>query len=215
MENQFKNYIFDLDGTIVNSSDEVLQCFDKAFCQANILFDKSRLTHNIIGPPLKEIIKNIKPNITDEELGIVMENFRQIYDYDENDISCLYEGILEFLKMLKKENKKIFLATFKPTIPTIRILNKFGITDLFDDIYTIDKFGKHITKEEMIKDIINKYNLHKHETLMIGDASSDVIAARTAGVTSIGALWGYGNDKTGLIENADHTINSIMELCKC
>lgn len=209
------NYIFDLDGTLVNSCDEVLQCFDKAFCHANVVFDKSRLTHNIIGPPLKEIIKNIKPDINNDELDIVMKNFRQIYDYDENDISYLYDGVEEFLKSLKKDGKHIFLATFKPTIPTMRILNHFKLTDLFEDIYTIDKFGKHITKEEMIQDIVKKYNLNKSETVMIGDAPSDVKAARAAGVTAVGALWGYGTDKSMLIEHSDHTISSIEELYVC
>ena len=54
------NYIFDLDGTIINSSKEVLLCFEKAFERANYVIDKSRLTPNVIGPPLKEIIKLIQ-----------------------------------------------------------------------------------------------------------------------------------------------------------
>ena len=87
--------------------------------------------------------------------------------------------------------------------------------DMFEDIYTIDKFGKHITKAEMIEDILNKYNLKKEETVMIGDAPSDVIAAKQAGIKGIGVLWGYGENKTPLIENADIIVKNTEELKEC
>lgn len=210
-----RNFIFDLDGTIINSSKEVLLCFEKAFEKSGYKIDKSRLTPNVIGPPLKEILKLIAPDLQDEDMiSEIIKNFRQLYDYEENDISEYYQGIQEFLNDAKKENKKLFIATFKPDKPTRRIVEQFKM-DMFDDIYTIDKFGKHITKSEMILDILAKYNLKKEETVMIGDAASDVIAAKEAGVTGIGVLWGYGDNKTALRENADIIVENTEELREC
>lgn len=208
---QINNYILDLDGTIINSSNEVLLCFEKAFAQSNYKIDKSRLTPNIIGPPLKEIIKLIAPEINENDIEIVMENFRLIYDYDEHDISEYYSGVLEFLNKAKNSGKKLFIATYKPEKPTRRIEKQFKM-DMFEEIYTIDKFGEHITKTQMINDILNKFNLKKEETVMIGDASSDVISAKEAGVTGIGVLWGYGDDKTNLIKNSDYVVKNTQEL---
>ena len=208
---QINNYILDLDGTIINSSNEVLLCFEKAFAQSNYKIDKSRLTPNVIGPPLKEIIKLIAPEINENDIEIVMENFRLIYDYDEHDISEYYSGVLEFLNKAKNSGKKLFIATYKPEKPTRRIEQQFKM-DMFEEIYTIDKFGEHITKTQMINDILNKFNLKKEETVMIGDASSDVISAKEAGVTGIGVLWGYGDDKTNLIKNSDYVVKNTQEL---
>lgn len=208
---QINNYILDLDGTIINSSNEVLLCFEKAFAQSNYKIDKSRLTPNVIGPPLKEIIKLIAPEINENDIEIVMENFRLIYDYDEHDISEYYSGVLEFLNKAKNSGKKLFIATYKPEKPTRRIEKQFKM-DMFEEIYTIDKFGEHITKTQMITDILNKFNLKKEETVMIGDASSDVISAKEAGVTGIGVLWGYGDDKTNLIKNSDYVVKNTQEL---
>lgn len=208
---QINNYILDLDGTIINSSNEVLLCFEKAFAQSNYKIDKSRLTPNVIGPPLKEIIKLIAPEINENDVEIVMENFRLIYDYDEHDISEYYSGVLEFLNKAKNSGKKLFIATYKPEKPTRRIEKQFKM-DMFEEIYTIDKFGEHITKTQMINDILNKFNLKKEETVMIGDASSDVISAKEAGVTGIGVLWGYGDDKTNLIKNSDYVVKNTQEL---
>lgn len=210
---EFDNYIFDFDGTIINSQEDVFLCFEKAFEKANYEIDKSRLTPDVIGPPLKGIIRLIAPELTDEDLiNKICDIFRNIYDNDANDHTYIYDGVFDFLRTLKYQNKKIFMATFKPMNPTMMLVKKLGIEEFFTDIYGIDKFGKHITKEEMILDIISKYNLKKSKTVMIGDASTDVIAAKNAGIIGIGAMWGYGSDKTALIENSDKIINSIKEM---
>lgn len=210
---KFKNYIFDLDGTLVNSSDEVLNCFSKAFEIAEYQIDKTRLTSNVIGPPLKEIIKLIAPELEDEEIiQTVIKAFRQTYDFDENDISVMYAGMYEYLQALKASGARLFMATFKPMIPTQRLVKKFGLEPLFEDIYTIDKFGGKITKDEMISHIISTYNLQKDETVMIGDAASDMTAAKKAGVFGLGVLWGYGNDKEPLMQAADCVVDKVSSL---
>lgn len=86
---------------------------------------------------------------------------------------------------------------------------------MFNEIYTIDMFGKNITKTEMINSIIEKYNFKKDETVMIGDAASDVVAAKETGIFSIGVLWGYGNDKSDLINQSDMVVKDIKELEEC
>lgn len=208
-----KNYIFDLDGTIVNSSQEVLMCFKKAFQKSNYQIDESRLNSNVIGPPLKQILQLIAPDMQDDDkLNEVVKHFREIYDHNENDISIMYEGMFDYLKELKNNGAKIFMATFKPMIPTMRIVKMLSIEEFFDDIYTIDKFGDRISKEEMIKDILDIYELKADETVMIGDAPTDMIAAKANNVKAVGVLWGYGSDKNPLISEADIIVKSVEEL---
>lgn len=210
-----KNFIFDLDGTLINSSNEVLLCLKKSFIKADCPFYENKLSSDIIGPPLKEIIKSVCHNdIDDKILEKVMFNFRDIYDNEPDDISELYDGVIDLLYDLKKSDNKLFIATFKPNKPTTRILSQFKLS-IFDDVYTIDKFNKIMNKAEMIKDILCKYSLKSDETVMIGDALSDVQAAKSADVLSIGVLWGYCKNKEDLIKNADFTVNNIEELKRC
>lgn len=216
MLNQYKNIIFDLDGTLVNSSEEVLSCFAKAFADANYEIDKTRLTSDVIGPPLRQILQALAPELEDEEkIAEITANFRQIYDYDENDVSIMYEGVFDLLLELKQRGAKLFIATFKPQIPTLRLIKNFKLEHIFEDIYTIDKFGKKISKKEMISNIISTYNLKKEETVMVGDALSDITAAKGAGIKGIGVLWGYESDKEPLKQNADFIVNNTEELKKC
>ena len=208
------NYIFDLDGTLINSSLEVLSCMEKAFFKSNYPIDKSNLTTNVIGPPLKEIIKLIAPELEDEDkIAEVTQNFRETYDVNQEDMSEVYPNVYKVLERLKANNHRLFMATFKPNKPTMRIIKQYKL-DYFEEIYTIDKFGSFITKEEMIKQIVEKYCLKKSETYMIGDALSDIQAAKNAGVTAVGVLWGYGDNKQPLIDNADIILESIEQLCQ-
>ena len=209
-----RNFIFDLDGTIINSSDEVMECMYKAFCRADYIVDKTKLTSNLIGPPLNIIISNIAPELKDEKkLSEIMLNFREIYDNDKNDISIVYDDVRKTLGFLKESGCRLFMATFKPKKPTFRIIKQFNL-HYFEDIYTVDKFETPMTKDEMIKDIIQKYNLKKDETVMVGDAISDIQAAHLVGIKAVGALYGYGDNKTELINSADILIENIGELCQ-
>lgn len=209
----FQNYIFDMDGTLVDSSLEVLQCL-KAACDINgAEINQDNFSSNVIGPPLKEIIQAITVESQNEELtSKIMSDFRRIYDNDENDKSSMYENTYEWLISLKKAGKRIFLATNKPTKPTFRLIRMLKL-DFFEDIYTIDKYPeKHITKTEMITEILEKYNLENGSTVMIGDAPSDIKAAHNAGIKGVGVLWGYGDNKQPLVEISDFVINNVQEL---
>lgn len=201
------NYIFDMDGTLINSSKEVLQCLKNACNKNKAQINLNNFSPDVIGPPLKDIIKAIIFDNGNEELvNNINDEYRLLYDNNENDKSCMYENTYEWLISLKNSGKRLFLATNKPTIPTLRLIKKFNL-NMFEDFYTIDKYlEKEISKKEMLSEIIEKYNLEKMETIMIGDAPSDIKAAHFAGIKAIGVLWGYGNHKTILKEIADYTI---------
>ena len=203
------NYIFDLDGTLVDSSSEILQCLQQALNQNFVTYDKSKLNTDIMGPSLKEIIKLIVPELNDEKIiNSVVARYRFLYDYNTKDSSKLYAGMFDLLEMLLKENKKIFIATNKPKIPTMRLVNSLNI-NFFNDILTPDKYSqdKRLNKQEMIEDIIIKHELCKEKTVMLGDILSDIDSAHSAGIKVIGALWGYAKDINSLKETADFVLD--------
>jgi len=208
----FDCFIFDLDGTLLDSSCQVIDCMRKAFNGCNLKADESKLNSNLIGPPLRDIIKMIDCDISEENLVNVIKTFREIYETDRDYSSKLYDGVKEFLEELKAQGKKIFMATFKPMRPTLRLVKEFDIEALFEDVYTVDKFGDYCPKEDMIAHILDKYGFDKSKTVMVGDAVNDVAAAKNTGIKGVGVLWGYGADKAALRANADCVISHIGEL---
>ena len=63
------NYIFDLDGTLADTSGEVLQCLKQALNENFVIYDKSKLNTDIMGPSLKEIIKLVVPELNDDKFN--------------------------------------------------------------------------------------------------------------------------------------------------
>jgi len=137
---RFENFIFDMDGTIIDSSEEVLLCLKKACGFHNAEINANNFSPDVIGPPLWDIVQAIIVDCENQDLiDKITADFRKIYDNDENDKSEMYENTYRWLVFLKNSGKKLFLATNKPTTPTKRLLKKFDL-DMFEDFYTIDKY---------------------------------------------------------------------------
>ncbi len=208
------NFIFDLDGTIINSSEEVLLCLDKTFKNLNLSYDETKLNLGIIGPPLSFMMNVLRPQLVEDNMTEAAVNeFNLIYDNKEDDKSFIYKGMYEVLTELKSRNKRLFIATNKFIPPTVRLIKKFNL-NMFEDFYTIDKLPNTNSKSDMINDILQKYSLNPEETIMIGDTVFDVKAAKSSNVISGGVLWGYGADKTDLIQYSDVVFENPYEILK-
>ncbi len=204
--------VFDLDGTIIDSSNEVIKCLKKSFEIVGYPVSEDRFQKTLIGPPLKDIVRNIVPEKTDDDFcDKVIAEFRKLYDNETNDESTLYDGIFEVLQNLRDMGRKLYIATFKPLKPTLRILKQYNIYHFFEDVWSIDKTEKTITKSEMIKLILQKGGHLPEETIMIGDSQSDINAAKENNCLSGAAMWGYGN-KQEIAQSADFVFNKCEEI---
>lgn len=204
------NIIFDLDGTLINSAGDVVYCLKKAYCSISEL-SNIEISESFIGPPLYELIKRITPGISDEQTDIIIKEFRNCYDNSSFSKTRLNEGVYKLIKDLKNLKIKIFIATNKPFFVTKKILKTLKIDD-FDDVITLDVVaGKKMDKTEMISHIINKWNIKKENTIMVGDDASDIIAAHNNGLRSVAVLNGYGDTNKLYKAKPLYVMNSIKD----
>lgn len=202
----FKNFIFDMDGTVIDSSDAILSALAQALDKANVNYDPEQLTHTLIGPPIQGILANLLPDLSSQQADEVSNKFRACYDYLENDNSTFYPHLYEWLLFLQRERKKLFIATNKPQKPTTRLKEKLDL-HMFTDIYTIDRVpGKKLTKLDMIQQIILNYQLDIADTVLVSDTISDIKAASLAGIQSIAVTWGYEKNQNELKAQAGFTL---------
>lgn len=205
MPKTYQNYIFDVDGTIADTAPAILKTIRKALTFTDTQIDEKRLTYELIGPPLPQMIAILAPGAEAEKIETVVSAFRSLDD-ELSEGAPLYAGIKPLLEKLKKEGKRCFIATNKPQSPTFKLLNALDIAAYFEAVYgpDIDKSRK-MSKTEMIKEIIGRFNLDAERTIMIGDTLGDINAAHEAGCRSLAALWGYGKDKEELKKAAAHS----------
>jgi len=206
----YRNVLFDLDGTLTDPFLGITNSWKHALQKLKIEIDPNIL-RTFIGPPLeKTFMEYFNFDKENTEIGkkYYREYFSEIGIYENK----LYEGIENLLKELNERDKTCILATSKPIIFAEKIIKYFNIDKYFK--YTVggNLEGTFNEKEDIIKFIIEKYNLDKLETIMIGDRKYDIIGAKMNGIKSIGVTYGYGSIEELQNENPEYIIDNVEKI---
>ncbi len=207
MNEKFEGFIFDIDGTLASTNQLIFASFN---------FVAKKYLNKVLTP--QQIIALFGPTedvILKEWMG---ENYlkarKDYYDFYKKNHSELaeeYPGIKEILLMIKKAGKPLGIFTGKGRRSSLITLEEIGLLDLFDLIVTGDDVKNHKPSSEGIIKFLNRFELQPETVLMIGDAPSDIVAAKDAGVKVASVLWdSYAKEKV-LNMPADFRFHSIAE----
>lgn len=207
----FENIVYDLDGTLIDSQEDIRNTFVKAFY---LIYDMKISGELIkIGQPLEEMVRNLGISEYEEKVNDFIAEFRNLYKNSDFPRTVCYQGIKSLLNDQSSKGKKIFIATNKPEYLTRSIIKKLEI-DLFYDICAIDSGNMHLSKTQMIDHLIKKHNLRKENTIMIGDTDSDIIAAHKNSILSVGVGYGYGDKSRIISVNPDYFFDNVDQLSR-
>lgn len=208
----YKNIVFDLDGTLIDSFGDIKEILGKAYLAVDASSDV-HIDRNHIGPPVKDMIKTITPNLSMEDADKVLKKFRTLYDSSDYPGTKMYEGARELLKDLKEAGLRLFLITNKPGPAVKKMLGIFRL-NCFDDVITPDSLvgGKDVDKSKMIAGLVDKRNLNKRQSIVVGDAALDIKAAKDNDIVSVGVLYGYSGEKDIMKAGPDFIAEDIKSL---
>lgn len=187
---QYKLVIFDLDGTLMDTQEGVLSAVDYAVAKMGLDRLSSPYREHFVGPPIEDSFMK-SYSLSEFELHKVIEIYRKRYnDYDL--LKALpYAGIYDLLKLLKKYNLKIAIATYKKHLNAIPLLDHFKFNDYYDVAYGADPDNK-LKKSDLIKKCIEDLKVSPDEAVMIGDTKLDAIGSEQIGCDFIGVTYGFG-----------------------
>ena len=175
---KYKNLVFDLDGTLIDSSKGITESLAHACFKID---GKTRIIDKtIIGPPVHEMISLVASDFSKLEKMEALKIFRKIYDNHLWEKFSAYKGVYKTLEKLYREKFSMHIATNKPHIPTSKICEKIGIVNYFESIRSLDT-NIHNSKFDFLKDFIKVRN----QTVFIGDTHSDLIVASKLGIDFI------------------------------
>ena len=187
-----QHVIFDLDGTLINSSESILASISRAFDESNQVL-RYPLTNKVIGPPLKETLSYLSGTEDPSILKLLSDRFKK--NYDEKGVlqTKVYPGISAMLSKLMRHNIYMYVVTNKRIVPTLKILDHLGWDQYFLSVFCIDSFDEFVkSKADLIKHTLEIYNI-KNEVFYIGDTEEDMIASNSAKVPFVFVKWGYGS----------------------
>ncbi len=209
---KYKIIIFDLDGTIADSKPGITKSVQYALAKLNIVENDLDKLEIFVGPPLKESF--MKYYNMDEDTSIKAYMYYREYYTDkgifENE---LYKGVLDMLKLLKRNNKRLYIATSKPKLFADKVINQFNLEPYFELVEGNNINGTIDSKAEIIKSVIASINnVRLRDIIVVGDRKYDILGAKENGVDSIGVKYGYAVDKELEITKPTFLVEDIKEL---
>ena len=206
-----KIVLFDLDGTITDSSEGIVNSIKYALSRLGFPEEPTEKIKQFIGPPLQQTFK-INYGISDYQNAVTI--YREYYAEKGIYENRLYDGIVAVLDQLKNEGYTIGLATGKPTYYSHIILKHFKIDHYFNAVVGSNMNGTRGEKPEIIRDVLAELNYDKelHEVVMIGDRKHDVHGAHHHQIKCIGVTYGYAEGNELIEAGAAHIVHHPSEL---
>ena len=208
----YKYVLFDLDGTLANTSPGVFKATDYMIDKLKLrplTMDEKR---SILGPPLW-LSFNKFWGIEGKELEDAIELYREFYvskGFTQNDP---YPGNEELLSKLQKEGFILLVATSKPNHATPQVLDSLGYTKYFTYVACPAPENESTDKSVLIIEALTNAGCKNYsEAIMIGDRKFDILGARKAGVDSIGITYGFGSVEELKEAGATYICNSTKEI---
>lgn len=208
-----RNFLFDLDGTLTNPFLGITNSVIYALEKMGINPPPRSALRKFIGPPLISSFKKYYAmNESDAETAV--KYYREYFSDKGLFENELFSGISALLSDLKKNGKKIYLATSKPEEFAVKILEHFDILKYFDFIAGNTLSEARQTKEEVISYLLDSQLLLRSESVMIGDRKFDILAGKEYSLKTVGVSFGFAEENELKNAGADYIADSVADLRK-
>ncbi len=186
---KFKLIVFDWDGTLMDSEARIVDCMHLAIAAAGMPARASGQIRDIIGLGLREAVRSLLPEASDEVHERVTQSYRTFYLTNQGAPSPLFPGAADVVRTLDEQDYLLAVATGKGRSGLDKALRDTGMRGLFHSTRCADEtFSK--PHPEMLEQIMDELGVSPRETLMVGDTEYDMQLAANAGASALAVDYG-------------------------
>ena len=182
--------LFDLDGTLLDTTDGVLE----SAVHAAVSLGREPLPHEnmlrFVGPPIQESFMRYY-GMDEARAQEAANRFRSYYKENALFKAKPYVGLIETLKALSGKGIALGVATYKREDYALQVLAHFCIAPYCKTMHGADNFNR-LTKSDIVEMCIRELGVGRKDVVLVGDTEHDAVGAANAGVDFIGVTFGFG-----------------------
>ncbi|HEX6966397.1 MAG TPA: HAD-IA family hydrolase [Gemmatimonadaceae bacterium] len=202
--------LFDLDGTLADSIDLLLASFHHAFETVRVAPPSDAQWIAGIGTPL---VAQMRSHVSDEALVEALITAYRAHQREHHDrLLREFDGARETLALLRARGHPMAVVTSKSTELAHRALQRLGLDANMDVVIGFDSCERHKPDPEPVHLALRTLGAAAREAIFVGDSPHDMAAGNSAGVTTVGALWGPFTRAQLEAARPDYLIEDIREL---
>ena len=210
-----KLFIFDLDGTLVDTAPDFKNSINYMLNEINESEVSLEEIRNWVGYGARELIRRtvVDKNIPHDEQKIeeMLKIFLLHYTHNIDDDSVLFNNVRNVLEFLKDNGIKLAVCTNKMERLSNILLEKLNVLHMFDYLVGGDSLSKSKPDPFPLLNICEKLNTQISDSVMIGDSVTDLNAGKGAGMPVVLVSYGYTDNKD-IYNDADLVINDFSQL---
>lgn len=188
---EYELYIFDLDGTILDTIDDLAISVNYALSVFGFPTLSTSEVADRTGNGVRRLVEESVPANTDKKTTLaVLDVFKQHYFYYCADHTKPYDGIVDMLKELKANGKKLAVVSNKMD-SAVQELAKDYFDKIFDAVVGQRDDVRAKPYPDSVDKVIETLGIDESETLYIGDSEVDVQTAINANLDCVGVSWGF------------------------
>lgn len=184
--NDYKLYIFDWDGTLMDSVERIISSMQTAAVLANVTKPSTEDTKKIIGLSLDKGIKQLFPQVTAEQAEQIVLHYRVEV---KKTISPMFPNAINMLTQLKAQGKLLAVATGKSRVELERVWQASNTKHFFHSSRTATD-AESKPAPDMLEQLLAEFDIPATQAIMIGDSYLDLDMAKNAGIDRIGVTMG-------------------------
>ena len=185
---RFSAYLFDVDGTLVDSASDICGAIQAVLATTRQNSITDDFLRRYIGRHLYDLFGDLLPECSREQMDHMLADYRTIYLARNHTLTRVYPGVADALATLPGKKST---ATTKGTPTTRAVLELFGLLPYFDHVQGTDGFPAK-PEPNVIFASLQVFGVPAEDCLLVGDSPADMEAGRRAGVKTCAVLWGYG-----------------------
>lgn len=206
-----KAVVFDLDGTLLNTIEDITDALNFALRNAKLKLHTSDEVKYFVGSGVKELIKRALGE-EEDKFNEVYKDYMDYYAKRSRIKTKPYPNIIKMLKRLKAQNYKLAVLSNKPHSDTIEVINYY-FPNIFDFVLGHKDSFKIKPAIDGILEVEKTLGVTNTEIAYIGDSDVDNMLANNANVTFIASLWGYRKKaEIGKSRNYANNADDVLEI---